>query len=36
MGQSVQQELRNTLEPAEVALQFLRVHRIAWRDGARY
>ena len=33
MGQSVQQELRNTLEPAEMALQFLRVHRITLADS---
>ncbi len=30
IGPSVQQELHNTLEPAEMALEFLRLHRIAW------
>lgn len=30
IGPSVQQELHNTLEPAEMAVEFLRLHRIAW------
>lgn len=30
IDQAVQQELHSTLEPAEMALQFLRLHRITW------
>ena len=30
IGPSVQQELHNTLEPAEMAVEFLRLHRITW------